>query len=698
MTEWYVNGPSGLEQGFTLTAPPPGAEYSDPLLIVLAYDGDLLPRLAPDEDAVGWTNAEGREVLRYGGLFAFDSIGAELPARMALADEALVLRIEDAGAVYPIIVDPHFVTVELQPDPDAGDESTANLGWSSAINGDGTTVIVGAPRDRDNIIDSGTAYVFVNNAGVWSQEEELQPVADGTNRASDLFGRSVDISSDGNTAVVGAYFADCLDQFGGCGAVYVFQRDAAGGWSQHAKLQQAVGDRPGDGANDDGGSDFFGHSVAISADGLTTVVGAPIDDEDGPDSGSVYVYDLDAGAWTLNQKLLRFPDPNFPQPGAPTIWGDIANFGHSVSVDGDGHTLAIGAPGVPGPGRALNLADTGSVFVFVRNGAWAEEDELAPDVADLAFEMMFGHDVALSASGTTLVVGAPDGNNNPTSGQAFVFEKVVGAWGQQQRLAPGVRTFAGAECCERFGWSVATSDDGNTVLVGRDESSVGDPLGPAGSAHVFVRRGGQWSNDHVVQQGVADFGGGDRFGTSVGVSGDGTGAVVGAPLDDDNGASSGSAYVFGLNTGGVITIVKDAVPDNAQDFPFGLLLPTLPEILFSLDDDADPTLPDRKVFLLEPGEYFAFESIGGVPGWTLSNRACDDPGSSVIEGGLLAAIGVAIDLDAGEDITCTFTNTAPGVKVPGLSVWGLIGLAALLAAAFAWRLLPAIRQRTSGAR
>ena len=699
VTEWYVNGPLGLEQGFTLMVPPPGAISSDPLQFILAYDGDLFPRLTPEGDVVGWADAEGREVLQYGGLFAFDATGAELPASMALSDEALVLRIEDAGAVYPIIVDPHFTSVELQPDPDAGTEQFAELGWSSAINGDGTTVIVGAPRDRTPVAtDLGTAYVFVNNGGVWSQEQELQPVADGTNRPGDFFGWSVDISSDGNTAVVGAYFADCPVQFGGCGAAYVFVRNA-GVWAQQGKLQQAVGDRPGDGANDDGSSDQYGYSVAISSDGLTIAVGARYDDEDGPNSGSVYVYDENAGAWPLNQKLLRFPVANFPVPSAPTLWGDIANFGISVSLDSDGHTLAIGAPGVPGPGAALNLADTGSVFIFSRNGAWAEEDELAPNVADLVFDMKFGHDVALSASGTTLVGGAPQGNqNNPSSGQAFVFEKIAGTWGQQQRLAPDVNTFAGAQCCERFGLSVATSDDGNTVLVGRDEDDISNALGLAGSAHVFVRRGGQWSNDHFLEQGGADFGQGDRFGTSVGVSGDGTGAVVGAPQDDDNSPTSGSAYVFGLNTGGTITIVKDTLPDNATDFPFGFFGGVLPaQIDFSLDDDADATLPDRRVFLLAPGEHFAFESIGGVAGWTLSNRACDDAGSSVVQGGLLSGIGVAIDLDAGEDITCTFTNTVQGAAIPGLTVWGLIGLAALLVAGFAWRLRPAIRQRTSAA-
>jgi hypothetical protein len=96
---------------------------------------------------------------------------------------------------------------------------------------------------------------------------------------------------------------------------------------------------------------------------------------------------------------------------------------------------------------------------------------------------------------------------------------------------------------------------------------------------------------------------------------------------------------MGLDLTGTITIIKDAIADDPQDFLFGLFGGDLgPQIDFTLDDDADPALPNRSVFLLAPGEYFAFESAGASPpGWSLSNRACVDPdgGSSVVQGGLL---------------------------------------------------------------
>jgi hypothetical protein len=67
LTEWYVNQPDGLEQGFTFARRPPGAGNGEPLVIALAVTGGLKAELSPDGDAVMF-QSEGREVLRYGGL------------------------------------------------------------------------------------------------------------------------------------------------------------------------------------------------------------------------------------------------------------------------------------------------------------------------------------------------------------------------------------------------------------------------------------------------------------------------------------------------------------------------------------------------------------------------------------------------------------------------------------------------------
>ena len=103
---------------------------------------------------------------------------------------------------------------------------------------------------------------------------------------------------------------------------------------------------------------------------------------------------------------------------------------------------------------------------------------------------------------------------------------------------------------------------------------------------------------------------------------------------------------------GSITIVKDAVPNDAQDFAFTTTGTGLSA--FSLDDDADATLSNTRTFNnLAAGAYSVTETT--LTGWTLSNLACVDPdnGSTVNVG-----TGVAnIDVDLGENVTCTYTNT-----------------------------------------
>ena len=75
---------------------------------------------------------------------------------------------------------------------------------------------------------------------------------------------------------------------------------------------------------------------------------------------------------------------------------------------------------------------------------------------------------------------------------------------------------------------------------------------------------------------------------------------------------------------------------------------------FSLDDNSDPTLPSEQTFAgLSPGTYGVVENLAA--GFTLSSIVCDDPDSgSVVDLNLRSA---SIDLDAGETVRCTFTNT-----------------------------------------
>ncbi len=149
--------------------------------------------------------------------------------------------------------------------------------------------------------------------------------------------------------------------------------------------------------------------------------------------------------------------------------------------------------------------------------------------------------------------------------------------------------------------------------------------------------------------------------TGVGSSGSGTG--------ERNGSGGPGADAAVLNnyavtsntvnvtvTYGSITITKDAVPNSAQDFSFTGSGPGGYNFGggFSLDDDADGTFPNTRTFTnLVPGAYSVTE--GALAGWSLTGLTCTDP-----DNGSTTDLGTAtasIDLDAGESVICTFTNT-----------------------------------------
>ena len=157
----------------------------------------------------------------------------------------------------------------------ASDKITGdNFGYSVSISSDGSRVVVGARNQDGGVTDAGAAYIFLRTGTSWAQEAKI--VAS-DRAASDYFGWSVSISSDGSRVVVGAYAQD-----GGvtdAGAAYIFLRSGTS-WTQEAKIV----------ASDRAASDYFGMSVSISSDGSRVVVGAYLQDGGVTDAGAAYIY------------------------------------------------------------------------------------------------------------------------------------------------------------------------------------------------------------------------------------------------------------------------------------------------------------------------------------------------------------------------------------------------------------------------
>mgnify|MGYP002072642674 CR=1 FL=1 len=135
VTEWWVNGPAGLQQGWTVAARP-FPEERGALTLVMAQSGSLLAKAAGDR-SLDITDGAGRGVLRYGGLTAFDATGRELPASFEVAAGEVRVRVDDAAAVYPVLIDPIAQHAYLKAsNTGMGD----GFGLSVAIAGDTATL------------------------------------------------------------------------------------------------------------------------------------------------------------------------------------------------------------------------------------------------------------------------------------------------------------------------------------------------------------------------------------------------------------------------------------------------------------------------------------------------------------------------------------------------------------------------------
>ncbi len=222
LVEWYINDGRGLEQGFTLSKQP-GERGDRDLLIEVEFDGFLSPDWKQGSAAIAFNDSDGKTVLRYGGLLAWDAGGRDLPVALTANKGGFALRVDDRQAVYPITIDPTVTneTVKLL----ASDAASFDwFGHSVAVAGD--TAVVGARFNDDNGSGSGSAYIFQRDAGGidnWGQVKKLLA----SDAASDQFGASVAVA--GDTAVVGALSND---------SAYIFQRDAGGidNWGQVKKL------------------------------------------------------------------------------------------------------------------------------------------------------------------------------------------------------------------------------------------------------------------------------------------------------------------------------------------------------------------------------------------------------------------------------------------------------------------------------
>jgi hypothetical protein len=479
-----------------------------------------------------------------------------------------------------------------------GEAGEGMFGTSVALSEDGATAVVSGPADSGG---AGAAWVFTRSDGVWTQQGE-KLVGDCTSICANEgtgetgkgeFGKSVALSADGDTALIGAP-ADS----GGVGAVWVFTRSGST-WTQQG--EKLIGDCTASCANEgtgEAGEGKFGTSVALAEDGDTAMIGGPADNGG---AGAAWVFTRSGSTWSEQGEKLTgtgesgegefgysvalSEDGNTAMIGGPeddiatgAVWGFArsggvwsqqgqkltggeegnSQVGVYVALSADGNTALIGGPG--------DNYDAGAAWVFTRSGGvWSQQGPKLTGRGETR-EDGFGVSVALSADGNTALIGAPGDNGGLFGkGAAWVFTRSDGVWTQQGEKLVGDCT----ESCANegtgetynawFGYNVALSADGNTALIGgfRDNNW-------RGAAWVFARSDGAWSQqgeklvgdctESCANEGTGETGDG-MFGTMVALSADGNTALIGAWNDDnvlpgnDHYSGEGAAWVFARSNG-----------------------------------------------------------------------------------------------------------------------------------------------------
>jgi len=369
-------------------------------------------------------------------------------------------------------------------------------------------LFIGAHQDDVNGYASGSVYIFRLDelTGNFIEHQKIVP-EDGD--VEEFFGYSIDIND--NFAIIGSHHDS--DFGGSSGSAFILKRENDL-WSIHKKILPS----------DPKAGDEFGKAVSMTANNLA--IGSFLDDDQGTNSGSVYLFNFDEDDWIEYQEINPLDAEAYDQ------------FGNFLSLEED--HLVVGVPEKKDKGDK-----SGCAYVFRNNAdtVWTQAAKLLPE--DISPGAQFGQAVHISAN--HIACGAYKLNNPLENGGAvYIYEQSGNDWNLIQKIIPPDN-----EEGDHFGNSVFLYEDILAVGAYFDD----DNDSKSGSVYLYKRNGEKY--DFNVKIITSDGGFGDAFGASVAI--DGNFLVSGAYADSDNGFFSGSAYVY--NIGELIpthnTITKD---------------------------------------------------------------------------------------------------------------------------------------------
>ena len=378
-----------------------------------------------------------------------------------------------------------------------GEAANNYAGSSVSLSNDGSRIAVGAYGNAVNGFSSGHARVFEFNGANWVQ---LGADID-SGGADEYFGWSLSLSGDGTRVAVGAPHPAAP----GFGRTRLYEFDGVN-WIQMGA--DIVGEF---------NNDQSGWSVSINNDGSRVAIGAPQNNGGGAVSGHVRVYEFNGVNW-----VQTGADINGEAPGD---WS-----GYSVSINGDGNRVAIGAFS----NDSVFGNDSGHARVYEFNGvSWVQ---LGGDIDSEGHNDEFGSSISLSDDGNRVAIGAPENDGNgASSGHVRVFEFDGVSW---EQLGLDID---GEASGDESGRAVSISGNGNRLVVGARYNN-GSNGGSSGHARVYEFDGlAEWVPINEDIDGEASY---DLFGSSVSLNNDGSMVAVGAIYNDGNGGSSGHTRIF----------------------------------------------------------------------------------------------------------------------------------------------------------